>query len=185
MEDSRIVWLYHQRREQAIAESEKKYGGLCHSIALNVLSVQEDAQECVNDTWHAAWNAMPPAFPRSLGAFLGRITRNLSISRWRQTHTQKRYAGMEVLLSELDDCVPSSENVERELEGRELGESISRWLEGLSPRDRDLFLQRYWYALPVKDLARDRGEQPNTLSQRLSRLRKELKEYLETKGVAL
>lgn len=107
MEDREIVALYHARDEGAISETAAKYGAFCLRIALNLLGIREDADECVNDTWLAAWRRMPPELPASLRAFLGRITRNLSISRYRQTRARKRYAGMEALLSELDDCVPS------------------------------------------------------------------------------
>ena len=183
MDDPAIVALYHSRDEQAIAETEKKYGALCRGVALRLLGVREDAEECVNDTWHAAWNAMPPERPSSLGAFLGRITRNLSISRWRREHAQKRFRGMEVMLSELADCVPAPDSVEGELDGRQLSAAVSRWLDGLGEDDRALFVRRYWYGRSVQALARERGERPNALSQRLLRLRKGLKTFLETEGV--
>lgn len=185
MDDLAIIQLYHDRDQSAIAESDRKYGGMCRAIAGNILSVREDAEECVNDTWHAAWNTMPPERPRSLGAFLGRITRNLSISRWRRCHAQKRYGGMEVMLSELSDCVPAPDNVERYMDRKQLSEAISRWLDALEEGDRTLFLRRYWYGQPVQALARERGERPNALSQRLRRLRLSLKASLETEGVSL
>lgn len=185
MDDLAIIQLYHDRNQSAIVESDRKYGGMCRAIAGNILSVREDAEECVNDTWHAAWNTMPPERPRSLGAFLGRITRNLSISRWRRCHAQKRYGGMEVMLSELSDCVPAPDNVERYMDRKQLSEAISRWLDALEEGDRTLFLRRYWYGQPVQALARERGERPNALSQRLRRLRLSLKASLETEGVSL
>lgn len=107
MEDAAIVALYWNRDEAAIAETQRKYGSYCQAIAQNILSSREDAEECVSDAWNAAWNAMPPQRPGSLSAFLGRIVRNLSISRWRRDRAQKRYAGLEVLLSELEDCLPA------------------------------------------------------------------------------
>ena len=185
MDDRAIVELYHRREEQAIAESDKKYGGLCRSIALRLLGFREDAEECVNDTWHAAWNRMPPDRPSALGAFLGRITRNLSVSRWRQNRAQKRYDGMEVMLSELEDCVPAPGTVEEELDRRQLARAVSAWLDGLEDGDRRLFIRRYWYGEAVKDLAAERGERVNTLSQRLLRLRRALRIFLESKGVEL
>lgn len=185
MDDLAIVQLYHQRNEQAIAETEKKYGALCRSIALRLLGFWEDAEECVNDTWHAAWNQMPPDRPQILGSFLGRITRNLSISRWRLNHAQKRYNGMEVLLSELGDCVPTHGTVEEHVDRRQLARSISTWLDGLEDGDRQLFICRYWYGDPVKELAAERGEGANSLSQRLLRLRKKLRTFLESEGVEL
>ncbi|MCI8306892.1 MAG: sigma-70 family RNA polymerase sigma factor [Lachnospiraceae bacterium] len=185
MDDIAIVELYHRRNEQAISESEKKYGVLCRSIAMHLLGIREDAEECVNDTWHAAWNKMPPDRPCALDAFLGRITRNLSVSRWRREHAKKRYNGIEVLLSELEDCVPAPGKVEESLERKQLAQIISVWLDSLSSEDRRLFVRRYWYGDPVKKLAAGRGENANTLSQRLLRLRKDLKAFLESKEVEL
>lgn len=183
MDDFAIIELYHRREEQAITESNKKYGGLCRSIALRLLGIREDAEECVNDTWHAAWNRMPPDRPQSLGAFLGRITRNLSISRWRREHAQKRYDSIEVLLSELEDCIPAPGTVEEDLERRQLAHAISTWLDSLAAEDRKLFVRRYWYCDPVKELAAQWGREANTLSQRLLRLRKDLRSFLESEGV--
>ncbi len=183
MDDLAIVELYHQREEQAITESDKKYGALCRSIALRLLGIREDAEECVNDTWHAAWNQMPPDRPQALGAFLGRITRNLSVSRWRRDHAQKRYTGIEVLLTELEDCVPAPGTVEEELERQQLARLIDNWLDSLENGDRRLFVRRYWYGDGVKALAAERGMGANALSQRLLRLRKGLRAFLESEGV--
>ncbi len=185
MDDFAIVELYHRRDERAITESDKKYGPLCRSIALRLLGIREDAEECVNDTWHTAWNKMPPDRPGALGAFLGRITRNLSISRWRRDHAKKRYDGITALLSELEDCVPSPGTVEKDWEQRQLAQCISAWLDGLEGEDRRLFIRRYWYGDPVKALAAERGERANALSQRLLRLRKDLRAFLEAEGVEL
>ena len=185
MDDLSIVELYHRREEQAIAESDKKYGALCRSIALRLLTLREDAEECVNDTWHAAWNRMPPDRPQALGAFLGRITRNLSVSRWRRDRAKKRYGGMEVLLSELEDCVPAPGTLEEDWDRRQLAQSISAWLDTLTDGDRRLFIRRYWYGEAVKELAAERGERANSLSQRLLRLRRDLRTFLESEGVEL
>lgn len=182
MDDLAIIDLYHRRNQQAIAESDKKYGALCRSIALRLLGLREDMEECVNDTWLAAWNRMPPDRPQALGAFLGRLTRNLSISRWRRDHAQKRYHGIEILLSELEDCVPAPGTVEETWERQQLARLISAWLDGLEQADRNLFIRRYWYGYEVKALAAPRGEKANTLSQRLRRLRKELRIFLESEG---
>ena len=183
MDDLAIVELYHRREQRAIAESDKKYGAFCFSLSLRLLARREDAEECVNDTWHAAWNRMPPDRPQALGVFFGRIVRNLSISRWRKNHAKKRYDGIEVLLSELEDCVPAPGTVEEELEREQLARSISSWLDGLTEENRRLFIRRYWYGDPVKELAAERDESPNGLSQRLLRLRRELGRFLEMEGV--
>lgn len=185
MDDLTIIELYHRRDEQAIAETEKKYGGLCRSIALRLLGIREDAEECVNDTWHAAWNKMPPDRPQALGAFLGRITRNLSISRWRREHARKRYDGIEVLLSELEDCIPASGTIEEVWDRQLLSQTISAWLDCLEDENRRLFIRRYWYGISVKELAAERNDGANTIAQRLRRLRKNLKSFLESEGMEL
>ena len=185
MEDRQIIELYYAREEQAIVETDAKYGAFCRAIALNILSFKEDAEECVNDTWHAAWNRMPPDLPQSLKAFLGRITRNLSISRFRAGRAQKRYAGMEILLSELDDCVPAGNGVEETADIHELSELISKWLHNLPVEKCTLFVRRYWYGDAVKDLARIWGWTPNKMAQEMLVLRRDLKAFLEKEGVAV
>ena len=185
MEDAAIIDLYWARDQRAIAESDGKYGPFCRRLALNILTVREDAEECVNDTWHQAWNTMPPRRPDSLRDYLGRIVRNLSLDLWRRNHAQKRDHGMEQLLSELEDCVPTRQSVEQAVEAAELSRIISRWLDTLPPRDRALFIRRYWNGEPVAELAVQEGEPANRLSQRLLRLRKSLRKALEREGVTL
>ena len=183
MDDQNIIELFFRRDEAAISATDKAYGPLCRRIAMNILSIREDAEECVNDTYHTAWNRIPPTRPQSLKAFLGRIARDLSISRWRRDHARKRYNGIETLLSELDECVPSAVDVERSVEAAELTERIAAWLGTLDAPDRALFLRRYWYGDAVNALARERGETENRTAQRLLRLRRRLRETLEAEGV--
>ena len=185
MEDLQIIDLYWQRDEQAIRETDGKYGPLCHRIAMNILSSFQDSEECVSDTYGRCWDTMPPQRPGSLRAYLGTIIRNLSISRYRASRAQKRFGGAEVLLSELSDCVPAPENIQRTVEAGELGELISRWLDGLGEEDRALFLRRYWNGDAVKDLALELGVRPNVLTKRLLRLRESLRRSLEREGVAV
>ncbi len=185
MEDAAIVALYWSRDEAAIAETDKKYGPYCRAIAQNILTVREDAEECVSDSYHHAWNAMPPQRPDRLPPFLGRIVRNLSISRWRKERAQKRYAGLESLLSGLEECLPAPQDVERTVENRELTRRVEGWLEGLPRDDRALFLRRYWYGQEVQALARAWGVSPNQMAKRLQRLRKSLKRDLEQEGFAV
>lgn len=184
MEDKEIIGLYHARDEQAIAESDRKYGPYCYAIAQNLLSAKEDAEECVSDTWHAAWNRMPPELPACLKAFLGRITRNLSISRFRAGQAQKR-RGVEVLLSELEECVPSTQSTEETVLSHELTETLNRWLEGQSDDDAALFLRRYWYGEKVGAIALSWGVPANRLSQRLHVMRRSLRNHLESEGVTV
>jgi len=185
MEDREIIELYHRRDESAIAETARKYGARCQRIAMNLLGVREDAEECVNDSYHSAWNRMPPERPLSLYAFLGRITRNLAISRFRAGRAQKRYSGMEVLLSELDDCIPSPGDVERAMDRRILSGLISLWLDSLPDRDCALFVRRYWYGDAVHVLAEEYGCSPGQMAQRMLKLRRSLKEHLEKEGVSV
>lgn len=185
MEDAQIINLYWLRDEGAIQETDRKYGAFCHRVAMNILHSFQDSEECVSDTYGRCWDTMPPQRPGSLRAYLGTIIRNLSISRYRSFHAQKRFGGAEILLSELSDCIPAPDSVQRTVESEELSEHISRWLEGLSDGDRALFLRRYWNGDPVKDLAGELGVRPNALTKRLLRLRESLRRDLEREGVCL
>ncbi len=185
MEDLQIIDLYWQRDERAIRETDGKYGALCHRIAMNILSSYQDSEECVSDTYGRCWDTMPPQRPFSLRSYVGRIVRNLSISRYRANHAQKRFAGAEVLLSELADCVPTPDNVQRTVEAGELGELISAWLDTLEREERALFLRRYWSGESVAELAGEAGLRPNALTKRLLRLREQLRRYLEERGVTV
>lgn len=185
MEDIQIIKLYWSRDETAIQETNTKYGRLLHSIAFNILSNHEDSEECVNDTYNNAWDIMPPQKPNSLMAFLGRMVRNLSINRWHKNRAQKRYNGAEVLLSELSDCVPASNSVEKAIDTKELSEFISDWLCTLPQDNRVLFLRRYWFGDSIKTLAYECNTTPNKLAARMYRLRQNLKTAMEKEGVLL
>lgn len=185
IEDREIIALYNARDEGAIIRTQERYGSFCYRIARNILSIHEDAEECVSDTYQVVWNRIPPERPLSLRAFLGRITRNLSISRYRANHAQKRYNGMEILLSELNDCVPDATGVEDIADGNRLSELISDWLESLPREDCNLFVRRYWYGESVKALAKEWKCNANQLTQKLFRMRQKLKQWLEKEGVAV
>ena len=185
MEDLQIIDLYWQRDEGAITATDVKYGRFCHQLAMNILHSFQDSEECVSDTYGRCWDTMPPQRPMSLRAYLGTIVRNLSISRYRAAHAQKRFGGAEVLLSALSDCIPAPESVQRTVEAAELSELISRWLKGLREEDRALFVRRYWAGDAVKTLAQEMGVRPNALTKRLLRLREDLRRDLEEQGVAV
>lgn len=185
MEDNEIINLYWNRNEAAIRETADKYGRFCHSLAMNILSVWEDAEECVSDTYQKAWNAIPPERPDAFRAWLGRIVRNLSINRWHHNRAQKRFAGVEELLSELGDCIPDSKTTEDILDAQELSAHISDWLNTLSVTDRALFIRRYWNGEPLQKLAPAAGISPNKLAGQMFRLRKDLQKYLEIRGIAI
>jgi len=185
MEDIQIIELYWQRNEQAIAETSSKYGAFCFSIAKNILSIHEDAEECVNDTYHQAWNVIPPQRPNKFRPWLGKIVRNIALNLWNKNHAQKRYAGMTELLSELEDCIPSSQTVEREVEEKELTEYIDRWLRSLDREDRILFVRRYWNGIALSELAKEQAVSPGKLAQRMYWLRHRLKTALEKEGIRI
>lgn len=185
MEDSQIIELYWRRDEAAIAETRQKYGAFCYGIAKNILSVHEDAEECVNDTWHRAWDAIPPQRPVKLRAWLGKVVRNLALHRWEKNRAQKRDAGMTQLLGELEECIPSPQSVERQIEEAELAEYISAWLRTLDREDRVLFVRRYWNGTPLQELAREWSLSPARLAQRMFRLRGRLRTTLEKEGYVL
>ena len=183
MEDIQIIDLYWARDEGAIAASDEKYGWLCRNLSQNILDSREDAEECVNDTWHKAWDTMPPQRPGSLRAYLAKITRNLSIDRWRARRTEKRGNGLAVLLDELEECLPAVPSAEEISEARETARAIDRWLDTLSPVDRTAFLRRYWYGQRVDRIAAQAGCSPNSMAKRLGRLRDSLRQALEQEGI--
>ncbi len=185
MNDNDIIELYWARNEQAISETDIKYGRFCRSIAQNILMVREDAEECVNDTYHKAWTVIPPQRPEHFRAWLGRIVRNIALNLWNRNHAMKRNTGMETLLSELDDCVPARDDVENEIDSMELGEAISRWLGTLNDEDRRLFILRYWNGISLKALAEKYGTEADKLAQKMLRLRRSLKAALEKEGIYL
>ena len=186
MEDGMIVELYWQRSEDAIAQTQTKYGAYCGAIAWGILHSWEEAEECVSDTWMNAWNAMPTARPSRLAAFLGRITRNLALDRWDRLHAQKRGGGQgHVLLDELAECVPALGGVSQQFDERETARLISDFLRTCKPEERGVFLRRYWYADPVSDVARRFAVSEAKVKSMLFRLRKRLKAYLEEQGVCV
>ena len=185
MDDSKIIELYWQRDEAAIAETAQKYGAFCHGIAMNLLHVKEDAEECLNDTYHTAWNSIPPQKPDRFRAWLGKVVRNLSLALWNKNHRQKRYNGMTEILEELEDCIPASETVESTVETKELSAAINRWLMELSREERALFVRRYWNGAPLRELAALWNISPNKLAQKMLRLRAGLKSALEKEGITL
>ena len=185
MEDEQILNLYFSRSEQAIGETASKYGPYCHSIAMHVLENEEDAEECVSDTYARAWNAMPPERPGRLRAWLAGITRNLSIDRRRRERTHGRGSTVTVLLSELEECVSSPRGLEEITDARELGRVLNGWLGSLPRQDCADFMRRYWGGESVADIAASRGVSANALSQKFARMRKSLRSYLEEKGAAL
>lgn len=186
MNDQRIIDLYWARDPRAIGETDRKYGPYCHAIAHNVLHNMQDSEECVNDTWHRAWNSMPPQRPSLLRAFLGTITRNLALHRWERQNAQKRGGGQAALaLEELSECVPAPDTVEKAVEDRELTAVLEAFLDSLSREGRTIFLRRYWYLEPVKTVAKGLGLSESKVKMSLLRSRQKLKDHLEKEGICL
>ncbi len=186
MEDGQIIELYWERDQRAVGETDGKYGRHLRGISRNLLGSREDAEECVNDTYLRAWNAIPPARPQAFRSWLGQITRNLSLDRWKRLRAEKRGGGAELLLGELEECVPSaSDGPERALEDRELAELLSAFLRGLSREGRAMFLRRYWYGQSVSEIGAALGCGEGKVKSSLFRSRKALRAYLEKEGIAV
>lgn len=182
MEDDKIIELFYAREEQAIVELSKKYGAVCSKVANNILSNSLDAEECVNDAYLGAWNTIPPQRPAPLLAYICRIVRNLSITRYHSNAAVKRNSFYDVALDELEECLASVESVEAEISAKELSGLLDRFLETLDEENRVMFMRRYWYADPVSDIAERFYMSGNTVSVRLSRLRGRLKKFLRKEG---
>ena len=185
MEDSAIIALYFDRNEDAIRETDKKYGAFCRKVAFNILSVNEDTEECISDTYMKVWNLIPPERPIKFMAWLGKIVRNTALGMYTKLHAKKRFNGMELMLDELSDCIPSDVSLEKELEDKEITETINTWLKSISTEERYLFTRRYWYGDAVNELAKQQKVSPHTITQRLYRIRERLKVYFEKEGIAI
>ncbi len=184
MDDREIIALYFRRDETAIAESQRKYGAYCGTIARNITASVQDAEECVNETWLRAWNAIPPQRPVVLKAFFAKITRNLSLDRVRRETAESRGGGtVPLALEELAEILPSSESVEDRMDARELGRAISTFVRGLKKRDGDLFLRRYFYMDTLDAAAAFVGMAPKHAAVSLHRTRKRLEEFLRKEGL--
>lgn len=185
MDDNQIIALYWARSENAISETAKKYGNYCHRVALRILDSREDSEECVNDTWLKAWEAIPPTWPEHLSAFLGRITRNLALQRHEKYNAAKRGSGQVPLaLHELESCIPGKGDVEKIIDEMVLTEILNRFLEGLPPESRRIFVRRYWYLHSVKEIAEEYRLSESKVKVTLFRTRRKLRQLLEKEGVA-
>lgn len=186
MEDKQIVDLFWERSEQAVTAAAEKYGLYCRKIADTILNSREDAEECLNDTYMSAWKSIPPDRPERLGAYLGKITRNLALNRVKYYGAQKRGAGQtDLVLSELEDCIPAENSVEKEMDMQLLTKAIEGFLRMQTAEKRNIFIRRYWYVIPVKEIAKAYGMSESKITTLLFRMRKGLKEYLEKEGMSV
>ncbi|MCL2633438.1 MAG: sigma-70 family RNA polymerase sigma factor [Oscillospiraceae bacterium] len=185
MTDIEILDLYEKRCQSAIDETAKRYGAYCTAIAMNILKNREDAEECVNDAYLNVWNTIPPNRPAIFSSFIGRITRNVSLNKYKSRKVQKR-SGDEtaLLLSELNDCVPAVSSVESEVDMRVLEKAIDEFLSGVSKNDRLFFMRRYWYNDSVLSIAERFSVSESKVTSSLFRTRKKLKIHLEKEGIS-
>lgn len=186
MKDNEIIALYWERNEAAIERTAEKYGSYCRTISYNILNSDEDAEECVNDTWLGAWKSMPPQRPNRLATYLGKITRNLSLNRLKK-HTAEKRGGSQtdLALSELEECIPASATVEQIAEEKELVASINRFLYAQPEQKRNIFIRRYWYLYSIRDIAVAYQMSESKVASALFRMRSELKAHLEKEGISL
>ena len=184
MEDQQIIELYWQRSDQAISESDRKYGAYCTVIARNICGSPQDAEECVSDTWLTAWNQIPPKRPGVLSAFFGTITRNFAINRVRAMKREKRGGGQtDLALSELEQCIPAPDNVEAELEQKELQQAVRTFVAGLRESERNIFLGRYYFLASTQEISDRLGCSQSKVKTTLYRLRQRLAKYLKEEGL--
>lgn len=181
MDDKKIVALFWQRTERAIAAVSDAYGPRLYAIARNILSSHHDAEECVNDTYLALWNSIPPQRPDPLLTYASRITRNIALNRLRNSRAERRRSDYDLSLDELADCI-GQRDLEQDLDVRLLGRCINAFLGTLSRENRNLFLRRYWFGDSVKEIAAAYSLSENIVSVRLSRIRNKLKDYLTQEG---
>ena len=175
--ENAILDLFFARDERAITSAEREYGGFCMNVAMNILHKTQDAEECVNDTWLKAWNSIPPQRPSPLRAWLGRVTRNLALSRYRYNHAARRDADMTACLEELEGCIAMPDS-----DAGQLPALLDAFLGTLPPTDRKLFVGRYWHRYPTAALAKGYGLTENAVYVRLARVRDKLRDYLEKEG---
>lgn len=183
MDDKGIISLYFKRDQQAIAETKDKYGRLLFSVAYNILYSEGDSEECVDDTYMKAWQVIPPTVPAILSAFLSKITRNIALNRYRDGKRRGRNLTAELILDEIAEAVPDTGgDIAGDLA---LRDSLNRFLDSLERRQRVVFLKRYFYMCPTKDIARDMGMTQSAVKTSLSRTRAKLREHLEREGIRL
>lgn len=178
MDDSKIVDLYWDRDERAIEQSDRKYGRMLNALSFSLLKSREDAEECVNDTYLDAWNAMPTARPTYLGAFLSKIARRISIDLYRRRHREKR-GGIEELCEELSEAIPSGESVVDEYESGRLKEALDEFLSSQDKEKRVIFVLRYFYSKPIGEIALKVGVSEAKVKTTLFRTRESLRKFLE------
>ena len=185
MQDSKIIDLFFERSEQAITELSLKYEKLCRQIAVNILGNEEDSLECINDSYLAVWNTVPPGRPENLKYYLCRIVRNNALKRFHSNTAVKRNSHYDVALQELEECLPDENSIDKELTSAEITRLIDSFLQGQSKENRVIFTRRYFFGDSIADIAKRVGMSENNISVRLNRMRKSLSNHLEKEGIEI
>ncbi|SFB94232.1 RNA polymerase sigma factor [Ruminococcus albus] len=180
MEDDQIIDMYINRDENAVAMTESKYEVYCRSVASRILSTREDTDEALNDTWLAAWNAIPPHKPNNLRTFLAKLTRNISLNKVRSAKAMKRGpAEVRVVFEEIEEWLRSCDDTEQKISEQAVAESINGFLDGISETERNVFIRRYWYMQPISEIADYHGFSESKVKSMLFRMRKKLYSKME------
>lgn len=178
IEDEKIIDLFFNRSEKAIQELDIKYGKVCHKLSYNILNNKQDAEECVNDAYLGAWNAIPPARPIPLLTYICKIIRNISLKIYYRKKAAKRSSHYTIAMEEIEACIAAPNTVEAEIEARELARIIEEFLNTLTVENRVIFMRRYWFSDSYKDIAEFVGLSEKNISVRLTRIREKMKQYL-------
>jgi len=185
LDDSIIVELYWKRAEDAIRETDSKYGNLCRHIIRNILAVKQDREECLNDTYLGAWNAMPPRKPNILSAFIGKIARNQALKKYEYVTADRRNPEAACSLTELAECVSGGDSPETEFESRRIEKAISDFLWLQDEDKRAVFIRRYWHFEPIAIISRRAGYSESKVTSMLYHTRQKLRAYLESEGIEI
>lgn len=185
IDDEKIIDLFFERDQQGIRELDIKYGKICHSLSYNITNSKQDAEECVNEAYLGAWNAIPPTRPNPLLSYIVKIVRNISLKIYWRKQAAKRSGNYKIALEEIEGCIAGPQNVEDEIEARELARIIEEFLDTLTLENRVIFMRRYWFADSYKDIAELVGLTEKNISVRLTRIREKMKQYLIEREVSV
>ena len=185
MNDEKIIELFFARSEQAIQELDIKYGQICRNFSYNIVNNRQDAEECVNDAYLGAWNAIPPTRPKPLLSYIVKIVRNISLKTYWHKEALKRNSNYTLALQEIEGCIADKKTMDDEIEARELARMIEDFLDTLTQENRVIFMRRYWFADSYKDIAEFVGLSEKNISVRLTRIREKMKQYLIEREVLI
>ena len=183
IDDEKIIDLFFERSEQGIRELDNKYGAVCHNLSYNIVNNRQDAEECVNDAYLGAWNAIPPVHPNPLLSYIVKIVRNISLKIYWRKEAAKRNSTYTIAMGEIETCIADPNTVEAEIEARELARIIESFLDTLTVENRVIFMRRYWFSDSCKDIAEFVGLSEKNISVRLTRIRQKMKSYLAEREV--